>query len=172
MWADNLAALELDANTNKLQWLTHTGLLSSALKQCCNELSVQVYNQEIAPAAADEFDLLQLAANSKCFIRQVYLCGDHVPWVYARTVAPIATYLKYQDKFDNLAAKLLGESLLRSISNVSRSAFIFTAAITDWQSFCAPSYGARRSMFNLDGYGLLLTEVFLKAIPDYPQMQT
>ncbi len=170
MWVDNLSALDMDTNTSTstYQWLTHTGLLSKALKRCCKELSVQVYNQLIAAATPDELHLLQLEAEAKCFIRQVYLCGDGVPWLFARTVAPMTTYLKYKDKFDYLGTKLLGESLLSSINSISRGAFSFTTTIADWQKCCTPSHSVRRSLFKLDGYDLLLTEAFLQKIPNYP----
>ena len=103
------------------------------------------------------------------------MCGDGAKFCFARTCMPLATYQAYQAEFDSLNNQLLGDTLLYPRST-ARQVFHYAALMHDHAYFdkCQVddrlTLAARRSLFKLQGrYPLLVTEVFLPAIPLYQQ---
>lgn len=140
MWVNNLQELGLQPASPIYKLVTSTGSLSTNLKTKCKILNVQVISQQIT------------ATNN--FAREVYLLGDNIPWVHAITTAPEITYLKFKTELDNLGTKLLGETLLYS-QTYTRSAFEY--ALLDGNI-------TRRSIFDLQGYEIIVQEKFLLTI--------
>ena len=71
-------------------WLTDSGSLTARLKQHCQYVSVDVLIEGLHPLSADEQTRLNLT-DSLGFVREVLLKLDGIPWVFARTVMPLAT---------------------------------------------------------------------------------
>lgn len=152
MWVDTVEQAEIPIGHIAL--MADASALSERLKANCSTLSVQVKSQELAPAFHDEQELLEIQEYNS-LIRKVHLLGDGEPWIHGRVVVPHITYQAFQIEFDNMGDKLLGETLLYDRPNVTRSAFQY-AHITD-------NLWARRSMFTIGTFKLLVTEVFLPA---------
>lgn len=149
MWSSNLP---------DNAWLGHQGPLSHALKLLCTELTVQIISQQLDIASSDEQQLLNIQEKNS-FIREILLCGDHVPWVKGRVVAPYTTYLRFKPELDLLGNKLLGETILYNKNEVIRSKFEYMQDDNNlW---------ARRSVFDLAGYKLMVMETFLPKLPSY-----
>lgn len=161
MWVEDPTELNLSTDDMHYHWLTKPDILSKALKAMCDELTVQVISQELSYASIDEQQILEIQ-ESNSLIREVYLVGDGVPWVFARVVVPFKTYLKHKDSFDSLGNKLLGEALLYSDPSFTRSEF--TYALTTHNG--TPIW-SRRSVFGLNGLHLLVTEGFLPQVPPF-----
>lgn len=136
MWVDNLEKLGIHNTNPAYAIITATGALSKILQGMCKKLSVHVISQQIT------------ADNN--FRREIYLLGDNTPWVHAITTAPHVTYLHFKTELDNLNNKLLGETLLYTQPH-TRSSFEY--AIVN-------SIITRRSLFDLQGYKILVQEGF------------
>lgn len=150
MWVSD--AKEAHIPDNHMALMSDAGALSARLRLGCKEVSVQVDSQGLSSAFADEQKLL--AINEKnTLIRKVHIMGDKKPLVHGRVVVPNLTYRKFQVEFDQLGNKLLGETLLYDRPEVTRSPFQY-AKVSD-------NLWARRSLFIIEGYNLLVTEVFL-----------
>lgn len=135
MWVSNLEELGLQQADPIYKLVSATGSLSDILQTKCKQLSVQVISQQI---------------ENHNFIREVYLLGDNIPWVHAITTAPERTYLRFKTELDNLGNNLLGKTFLYSQPH-TRGAFEY--AILE-------GYPARRSVFDLQGYEMMLLEKF------------
>jgi len=152
MWVKTPAELGLKPEDHFYPWLVRSGPLSAALKQLCQNLSVQVISQQLETATPEEQQALNIQETNS-LIRQVYLCGDNVPWIHARLVVPHTTYQSYKPELDNLGDKLLGEAFLYSKSGIQRSPFEFS--ITPEGLF------SRRSIFEINIQQLMLRETFI-----------
>ncbi len=150
-------------------WLEDTASLTARLRRfCANELRVQVLREYWTRPSTDEARLLGLAPGCYARLREVLLmCGD-TPWVYARTVIPLATLRGRQRSLLRLGSRPLG-SVLFSRRQVRRSPLQIRrlregdALLTAVRAHAAggPGLWARRSALHFSGCGLLVTEVFL-----------
>lgn len=156
MWVKTPAELGLKPEDHFYPWLVNPGPLSAALKQLCKNLTVRTISQKLETALPEEQLVLNTQENNS-LIREVYLCGEGVPWIHARVVVPFATYQSYKPEFDNLANKLLGENFLYTKPGIKRSAF--ELSITPEGLF------SRRSIFEMQGCNLMIIETFLLNIP-------
>lgn len=155
MWVDDL--VEAKIPPGHIALMSDAQALSAKLKAKCRQLTVEVKSQELSPAFIDEQKLLGIEEYNS-LIRKIHLVGDGEPWVHGRVVVPNATYHAFQKEFDNMGDKLLGETLLYDRPNVTRSEFQFAKV--------GHRLWGRRSVFSVDGYKLLVTEVFLPASID------
>lgn len=153
MWVNDTKAAEIP--DDHIALMVDAGALSARLRLGCQKVSVQVNSQELSPAFADEQKLLSIDEDNT-LIRKVHIMGDQKPLVHGRVVVPNATYKKFQNDFDQLGNKLLGETLLYDRPGVTRSEFQYAKV--------ADNIWARRSLFTLEDYNLLVTEVFLPTL--------
>lgn len=177
-WVHSAEELEKEPPTNILDWLTKPFILSRALRKVCQTLSVQILNQDFNSAHNDEMDLIGLDPSSpNPLVRQVFLKGDDVPFTYGRVVVPKSTYDLFLEKFSNLGTNLFGETLLYGDPTMKRQPFEWTYLNNTYTLFqeienklqhsSFHEAWARRSVFNIQGVPLLVTEVFLPSIPSY-----
>ena len=150
MWVDSLDELGIDTTDPVHNLLVDTGALSTNLRSKCKKLSVHVILQELSTATPEEMQLLNISEYNS-FIREVFLLGDKIPLIQARVIAPMRSYIQFKDTLDNLGNKLLGETLLYA-QTYSRSQFQYTKINNEL---------ARRSVFDLQGYTILVQEIFL-----------
>lgn len=174
-WVKDPALLGMRPPPLVLEWLTKPYILSQALRRICQTLSVKVIKQCFMEAFEDEYDVLQTNASTLPLIRQVFLEGDGVLLTYGRVVIPKTTYEQYFSQFESLNNNLIGETLLYKNPDATRGAFEYAcvnsshpiakeviAFFTDVEFLWA-----RRSIFSLKSYPLLVTELFLPTLPPY-----
>ncbi|MFT4925384.1 MAG: chorismate--pyruvate lyase [Phenylobacterium sp.] len=181
-WCNESSALAyVEASTAKSapkgaglwQWLFEQGSLTQKLKQHCSAFSVKILSKQQRNLSAKE--LIRFGYNSVdakpviVQVREVLLYCDGKPWVYAQTLMPLEVMPPSVVKLTTLGEKPLGEVIFnepgvtRSEIEVAefspQSEVAKLAAEVDKVS--ERSLWGRRSMFTLDGYSLLVAEVFL-----------
>ena len=174
MWTADIIELTTLLDAHAQAWLQRPYRLADALRRVCQQLQVTVVHTGEGSYLDDEQAVLgdnELGG----YQREVFLVGDGVPFCFARTVMPLTTYQQFQQQFDTLNSKLLGEQLLYPNQTV-RSAFEYSVIDTQHPYFdcCGVSktltLPARRSQFFLEQqFPLLITEVFLPAIPHFQE---
>ncbi len=153
MWVNDTK--DADIPRDHIALISDAGALSARLRVGYRELAVQLQSQRLSTAFADEKNILAIDENNS-LIRKVHIVGDQKPLVHGRVVVPNATYRKFQIELDLLGTKFIGETLLYDRPGVSRSAFQYAKV--------AEGLWARRSLFTIEGYNLLITEVFLPTL--------
>lgn len=174
-WTNDPASLSTPPSTLIGEWLTKPYILSRALKQVCQTLTVKVIKQCFMPAFEDEYAVLKMPASVSPFIRQVFLEGDGISLTYGRVVIPKTTYEQHFAQFESLNNNLIGETLLYQNPDVTRGAFEYACvgsshSIVKEIAMFLPEFEllwARRSVFSLKSYPLLVTELFLPTLPPY-----
>lgn len=176
MWQSQTEHLSHCLNDNQLAWLGRPYHLARALRRVCNELKVERIYQGPGDYLDDEAVVLDDSQTVGC-TREVFLCGDGIQFCFARTCMPLKTYQAFKTELDSLNHQLLGDTLLYPRST-ARQMFYYAALTHDHPYFQKSqvddqlTLGARRSLFYLqDYYPLLVTEVFLPAIPLYSDIQ-
>ena len=161
-------------------WLLHRASLTALLRARCDVFAVRPVRQGFAPVHGDERALLGLRGVERAWVREVQLVCDGVPVVYAHSVMGRRQVQGAWRGLKGLGNRSLG-SVLFANPRVQRGAFEFKALGTAHGLYAraarvlqAPPYSpgsphnlwARRSMFVLQGQGLLVTEVFLPTVLD------
>ncbi|CAM3911724.1 Chorismate pyruvate-lyase [Vibrio aerogenes CECT 7868] len=109
--------------------------------------------------AGDEQLLLQNP--ERCLLRQVVLSGDDSSWVIGHTLIPEVTFQNASCDFSTLEEKPIGELVFR-MSDVFRDELKVAQV-----SLMNEIFWARRSRLWVNGYPLLVTELFLPDSPVY-----
>lgn len=163
-------------------WLVHAQQISPRMKDCYEDVQLNLIEQGWRTPFEEEATLLP-TAQSDPWVRQIMLLGDHQPCTYGRTVIPFETFQQYASVFENLGSHMIGESFLYKDPNRVRSPFQYAVcdqqhplyqAVTQAvsQALHLQSIGevlwCRRSMFDLMGFPLLLTEIIFPTIRPYP----
>ena len=149
-------------------WLTDSGSLTARLiAQSEGHFKVQVVRQVIGIPGLNERNTLGMKRPALALIREVILYGNGEPWVFARSLLPLASLtgrLRHLRKQNNrpLGAFLFSQpQLTRStiaVAQISRDhSYVPNDLIND------PRLWGRRSVFYLDQKPLLVSEVFLPA---------
>lgn len=151
-------------------WLCPGSSLTQRLQRACGAgFSVRVLSQGWASPWREEALLLRLAPGRRAFIRRVQLLCNGTAWVFGRTVIPPRTLRGKRRRLTHLGATPLG-ALLFADPTLHRDAVEFARLVPghDLHADAAPDSAtlwARRSHYRLEGRPLLVTEVFLPAIP-------
>ncbi|WP_338623434.1 chorismate lyase [Agarivorans sp. OAG1] len=148
-------------------WLEYPGSLTARLRQHCQQFSIQVLFEGYAEIANHE--LKTLACAGPYWVREVLLCCDGEPWVFARSVIPKSSLEGDAAEVSRLANKPLGELLFTDkgqrqtleLAQVDQNSAIYQY-VTDPQ----PLWG-RRSRFLLASAPLLVSEIFLPSCIAY-----
>lgn len=145
------------------RWLFDKASLTQRLSTLSQQrFSVELIKQTLEPLRPEECRALRLAEGSLGFVREVYLCGAHTPWVFARSVASAAALSHSGITLDGLGARSLGE-LLFSDPAFTRGPLSACRYPEQWlpQALRHEALWARRSCFTQDAVAILVTEVFL-----------
>lgn len=147
-----------------LDWLTDTSSLTKRLKHSSQQrFRVQLLQQKLLKPALNECRLLGMGTQEHAVVRQVILHGINQPWVFARTVIPLATL--YQG---NRHLMLLGNRSLGSVLFKNAHTKRTSQEITQYTpGFCAPFIWGRRSTFEIHQAPLLVTELFLEPFREH-----
>ncbi len=158
-------------------WLTETGSLTRALiASSRNHFHVRVQYQGWQSAAASERDLLQITTRQRTLIREVHLYTDQHPAVFARTVIPQCSLVGRVRGLRQLGHQPLGAALFADPT--TRRGICQFACLKPrhllYQQACralriAPAaLWGRRTVYHYAGQRLLVNELFLPDLPDYP----
>lgn len=184
LWVKSVEDLKIAPTEKVIPWLEKPKNIGAALRKVCQELKLQILDQSFDQPTLDEEHLLNsnghYAEEQSCFIRQIYLIGDDMPFTYGRVVVPKHTYLQCIAAFNALGNKLIGETLLYNNPKTTRSSFEYAAisraqALYGFATKQLPNTSskpatlwARRSIFHIEGiHPVLISEVLLSEIPGY-----
>lgn len=154
------------------RWLSDRGSLTQRLRARCADFRVVPHATGRGRPNIDETTLLNLAAGTRAYVREVMLmCGD-TPMVFAHSVLPMAGLRGGWNGITRLGSRSLGEALFRN-PRIARQTLAFRRvrrghplhrALAARMPAVPRRLWARRSVFCLNGHPLLVTEVFLPAI--------
>lgn len=159
-------------------WLLDTGSLTERVQSACGEFSLQLLGQQTLEPHSTELSLLQANGQTTYQIREIVLCGDEQPWVFARSVIPQAII---EAELSNLGSEPLGKRLfndkrfIRSEFQVCTLPFEqFSQHLTEQsdsqlKNDTKQNLWGRRSVFTFESHHLIVAEVFLPGSPAYAQ---
>lgn len=156
----------LDAPTPWRGWLQDSGSLTQRLVTASRgRFRVEVLYQGFCRPSRSESRALGLPPRQIALVREVLLHGGGEPWVYARSVFPVATLTGPQRQLGGIGSRSLGSLLFRDPSMRREPLQIGELKLAD-----GTRLWARRSVFRLAGKPLLVCEVFLPALEsvEYP----
>ena len=146
-----------------LDWLFDEGSLTRRLTALSNNhFSVLPLFEGWQTLREDECRALGLPAASLGWVREVYLRGHHLPWVFARSVASKSALEAGGLNMDALGTRSLGE-LLFSDQAFERGPLQVCRYPRDWlpDADRADNLWGRRSRFVRGSLSVLVAEVFL-----------
>lgn len=153
-------------------WLLDPGSLTRRLQCACRgRFSVRVLAQGRGRPHWGEMRALGLRDRGRAVIREVLLCCDGEPWVYARSVIPATTLRGRERRLDHLGNRSLGPwlfaqpSLRRTLFELVRIRPGDGGYRAATGSDSGPPIWGRRSVFSVHGRPLLVSEVFLPTLP-------
>jgi len=156
-------------------WLLSRDSLTQRLREACvGPLQVRVRLQTWVRPLAEESRLLHLPSRRYAQVRQVHLCCNTQPWVFARTLIPLATLTGARRRLLRLGTKPLGEVLFADpqlrrgpleIARLQPGQPLYNLATAELPQPPAVLWG-RRSLFYLQDKPLLVSEFFLPALSD------
>jgi len=151
-------------------WLLDAGSLTAKLIRLSGgKFRVQVLQQVYRRASRSEALSLGIELNALCLIREVILCGNDQPWVFARSVLPQTSLTGSLRRLRKQGNKPLG-AFLFSQPHLKRST-IALSFISRHHSYVPTEFlgnasvWGRRSIFVLEDKPLLVSEVFLPGFP-------
>ena len=137
-------------------WLEEEGSLTLRLKhQAKQSFSVNLLLEEPPLPCHNELDLLGIS-HQECWVRQVYLEVDNQPWVFARSIMPLANLSPTARQLIQVGNQPLGH-LLFANPQVKRGPLVFCQP----NQLNLPSLWGRASCFSSPTGKILVTEHFL-----------
>lgn len=147
-------------------WLLATGSLTQKLKSCCTQFEVKVLGEGQHTPLEGEYP-----QQASVWIREVLLCLDSVPWVFARTLIPDNLMSERQTDFLSLGNRPLGELLFNQdnfipgrieIARFETCSRLAQLAESLDQSVEHALWGRRR-YFHHGEHEMIVSEIFLPA---------
>lgn len=151
-------------------WLQERGSLTARLKRKYPDFSVQVLSQEWRKSNVDEQSLLGLPAATRAWVREVMLMGQGQPQVFAHSVIARKDLRGTWHGLRAIGRAPLGASLFadarvrRGRLHYRKLSAMHPLRLALGEHFPVSNrqpLWARRSLFCLRHYRLLVTEVFL-----------
>lgn len=165
-------ALTLGASAELQPWLRDHGSLTQRIGQRCDRFSVRNVRSDLSRIALDESALLGIAPQQLAWSREVFLCADDTPVVFAHSACAVKDLRGAWQAVRHLGNKPLG-ALLFSHPLISRQPLHYKSLQTHHPLYRRAAVAlsvpperlwARRSLFYLHHAPLLVTEVFLPDI--------
>lgn len=153
-------------------WLLDRGSLTQRLRARSKSFSVRGVSQQWARPQPDEARLLGMRAHHSALLREVSLCCDGQPVVFAHSVLPRRSLRGAWHGLGQLGARPLGEALFANPA-VVRASLTYRKLSATSALFQRAAAGlrevprnlwARRSVFLLQDAPILVTEVFLPGV--------
>jgi chorismate--pyruvate lyase len=168
-WAP-LSACERCVPQSLLPWLEEPGLLTARVRAACGEaMSLRMLRLERTSLELPLRDRLGVE-DADCLLREVEIsCGAN-RWIFAQSVFPLSTVGRYP-WLGELGDRGLGESLAR-VEDVRREPLEY-AELAPTHALARAAFGdsgsrsavwARRAVYRLGGWPILVQEVFLPGL--------
>jgi chorismate--pyruvate lyase len=169
----SLEQVEARAPRELLSWLAEPGLLTARIRSLCGEGMRFRMLSPLRDAALNEALQARLGvADTRCLLRDVeFRCGDRRV-VFAQTVLPAST-LDHFPWLRDLGDAPIGELLRQASEPLTRDPLEYAAlegseglgraALPEPAAASGPLW-ARRAVYRLGGYPILVQEVFLPAL--------
>ena len=148
-----------------MSWLFDASSLTSRMIALCGKnFSVRVISQQWQKLDAEEASAMLLPGVRSALVREVLLCCEDKPLVYARTVIPVTTIQGAQRRYANMGNRPLGAMLFAD--RTMRREEVQVAVLSPsheanrYTGSDEPVWG-RRSVFRVAGKPLLVSEYFL-----------
>lgn len=134
--------------------------------------AVEVVAEGWQPLRQDECEALNTPAGTMGWVREVFLSGQDRRWVFARSVATREALDASGFELSQLGRRPLG-ALLFSDPAFNRGELEATRYPAQWlpPEIAQRALWARRSVFNREGLGVLVAEVFLPAFWQFLEKQ-
>ncbi|TWH76255.1 chorismate lyase [Azomonas agilis] len=146
-------------------WLLDEGSLTQRLiklsKSC---FKVDLLHQGWDALRTDECQALGIQNQASGWIREVFLCGQGQPWVFARSVASHESLITTNMDLASLGCRPLGELLFQT-QGFQRGPLELCHYPKSWLPESVQTQGlwARRSCFTQGSLKILVAEIFLPA---------
>lgn len=150
-------------------WLTNTCSMTAQLMQRFPGFQVRVLHSHLESIHIDEAKIIGLASKQLAYTREVLLCSQSEPLIYAHSVTHPCWLKTHFSWLNRQGSRSLGTSLFTN-PLIQRSPLVVAKIgihhplyrkIQTALSYQAPYLWARRSCFIYHGAPLLVTEVFL-----------
>ena len=155
-------------------WLYDNHSLTQKLERLCEKFHVQV-RQQITISATSPSLSGYFANSANLLLREVFLCCDNIPVVFAQTEIPLSTLTGEQAQLAEIGSQSLGKILFQDphmkrgtieVAQFTEKSQLEALCQSLNQSFDHPLW-ARRSLFYLNNKPLLVSELFLPASTIY-----
>ncbi len=151
--------------SSQSHWLFDSSSLTARMVALCgNNFSVRVISQGWQKLDPEEASAMSLKNVHSALVRQVLLCCNNQPLVYARTVIPASTIQGAQRRYANMGNRPLGAMLFadRTMRRETLEVGMLPVAhnANKYTDIGGPVWG-RRSVFRVAGKPLLVSEYFL-----------
>ena len=156
-------------NAQLKNWLLDTGSLTERVQSLSNHFSLELIGQRTQIPHDNELSLLHNNGNTSYQAREILLCGDHQPWVFARSIIPQAFV---DSELSDLGREPLGKRLFNDTRFIRSEFQLCTAAASHFGINSNQVLWGRRSLFTLDNYSMIVAEVFLPDSPAYGYIAT
>lgn len=146
------------------EWLLANGSLTKKLKGCGEVFEVKVLGEDFLPPFTGEYP-----EQEQVWVREVLLCVDSIPWVFARTLIPSELFSSKKTDFISLGTRSLGELLYNNdefhqgkieLAQFGKDSQLMQLAKSLNQTATTELWGRRR-YFNFQDQQLLVSESFL-----------
>lgn len=165
-WLSNITQLG-KLHPSWASWLLEEGSLTLRLKSHAKQsFAVKVLLEEETQPTPDELNLLGISSQT-CWVRQVYLEIDNQPWVFARSVMPLASLSPTAKQLIQVGNQALGH-LLFANPKVKRGKLFFCQP----KQLNLPSLWGRASCFSGNAGQILVTEHFLHPMANQLNLPT
>ncbi len=160
----------LPCSSKVRSWLLDQDSLTQKLQASAQSLQVKVRQQVILTDSEDSLSS-HFASEKKVLVREVFLCCDDLPVVFAQTEIPFSTLTEQQAQLADIGTRSLGSILFKDPSmrrdQIEVAQFPLHSAVHQLcenlnQDSGFPLWG-RRSLFYVNNKPLLVSEVFLPA---------
>ncbi len=148
-------------------WLLDTGSLTERVQSLCHQFSLELLGQGECEIHNNEASCLGFSSNENITdhqVREIVLCGNQAPWVFARSVIPNGLV---EEELANLGTQPLGKRLFND-ERFKRSAFELCQVSANTFGYANnQQLWGRRSVFTFNDYRMIVAEVFLPNAPAY-----
>lgn len=160
-------------------WLSDTGSLTQKIERAIGQkLEVVVLRDCRQNLHSDESRYFHFKIR-RCRVREVLLCVNQVPLVMAHSIIPTASSCGSNHLILRLGKRPLGAVLFakshkhskqkawREITLLDKSTAFWKKCFNRYGDLPSPAWG-RRTLYRLKAHPVLVTEVFLPSLLDYP----
>ena len=148
-----------------LPWLFDASSLTARMVALCGKrFSVRLISQQWQMLDAEEASAMALNNVHSALVRQVLLCCDDQPLIYARTVIPVTTLRGARRRYGNMGSRPLGAMLFADRTMQREEVRVAELSATheaNQYNKTDEAVWGRRSVFRVSGKPLLVSEYFL-----------